>query len=629
MAATLPEPVCPIRIQFLSIRFLRDVDTVFNPECIRMHMETRDKALIAVIAIVAVLTAFVAVGTMTGDDAEWDFPEEVTAEDKAYPEASVARADFESQRTETAAVLSDADASADSMIESIDALAEDYLQIRDWYSWVNRDYYLDTVEYGQKFKDWTELVQHTGDAYFSTVKAGLDGSCATTVERALESAGVDPAVFREYNEMSEEEKELNKQITDLQTTYDRIMAGTYPTVTEMYEAAAETYVQLVGVNNDIARLKGFDSYADYAYKEIYSRDYTPDDARKLSGVLGTATGAMLSCSELRYSNPTFSSAELGWMTDLTSEQVVSTVASYTDTIADMYADLLDYMEECDLIYLNRQTDDGLIGQAYTSDILMRSSAYILINGYGGSGAVTTFAHEFGHASATCLNRDLTSCMDVEEIHSMGMEALLATSGASALRGCGAALSADFLDSTIQTVVTGILFTEIELFAYETEAETGTLTVEMLEREFKSMLESAGLKFHTECDDLYWVNVPHLFSSPMYYISYVTSSLDAVEIFAEAVEDHDAAERRYLGLVGQRGIDGYVEAVEKAGLTNAFDIEASERILQDAYRALRTMARCRRPRRKDLLRRKPFLYHSSWAAVVISWSTSRWRVRMRM
>lgn len=563
-------------------------------------MQTRDAVLIVVIAVVAMAAAgLVIAGSADSDGIEWDFPEDVTDEDKEYPEASAARTDFEAQQAETASVLADPSKTADDMMASIDALAEDYLQIRDWYSWVLKDYYLDIVTYSQPYQDWEELVNDTVDSYFSTVKAGLLGSCGKAVEEALESAGADPDVFRSYDEMTDEEKELNTTITALETQYDSIrLSDEYVSETKRYTDMAEVYIRLVQANNDLAQLKGYDNYAEYAYSDVYGRDYGPEDAEGLIEILPTAavvmtyTGHLIGSEGQDATYAKFRSSQLDWMDDLTGAEVIEAVASYTDTIADRYADLMDYLQRCDLIFLNEQTDDGLTGQAYTTDLFMQSSAYMLISGYSGSDAVTTVAHEFGHASAMCLNRGLTSCMDVDEIHSNGMEALFATSGASSLRGSGAAMSAQFLYGAAQTIITGIMFTEIELYAYETEAETGALTVEMLQSRFESILGSVGLGFGSECDGLYWTNVPHLFSSPMYYVSYVTANMDAVDIFVRAVEDHDAAEEVYISLVGQRDVDGYVEAVEKAGLIDAFDADDAKRLLGNAYYALAGMARGR-------------------------------------
>ena len=80
-------------------------------------------------------------------------------------------------------------------------------------------------------------------------------------------------------------------------------------------------------------------------------------------------------------------------------------------------------------------------------------------------------------------------------------------------------------------------------------------------------------------------MPHLFDSPHHYISYGTSVINAIELYLEAIDVYDGAKERYLSLTYQSGVHGYVPAVEQAGLTNAFDIEASSKILDRFWEAL--------------------------------------------
>ena len=80
-------------------------------------MERRTIVLLTAIAVV-VVAAF-AVISLPG----WDFPEDVTEDDKRYPEASATRADFETQQKKTADMLSDSGASPTDMIGSINDLA--------------------------------------------------------------------------------------------------------------------------------------------------------------------------------------------------------------------------------------------------------------------------------------------------------------------------------------------------------------------------------------------------------------------------------------------------------------------------------------------------------------------------
>ena len=67
--------------------------------------------------------------------------------------------------------------------------------------------------------------------------------------------------------------------------------------------------------------------------------------------------------------------------------------------------------------------------------------------------------------------------------------------------------------------------------------------------------------------------------PFYYIGYGTSGLNATEIFMTALEDPDAAEEMYMGLVLQNGDKGYVDSVTEAGLSNMLEKENIDRVME--------------------------------------------------
>jgi oligoendopeptidase F len=75
---------------------------------------------------------------------------------------------------------------------------------------------------------------------------------------------------------------------------------------------------------------------------------------------------------------------------------------------------------------------------------------------------------------------------------------------------------------------------------------------------------------------YWRMVA--ISNPVYYISYAISAVAAVEIYALAVEDADAAFVAYTTLVeGVTPEDGFLNALKKAGLTTPFEESTYEKI----------------------------------------------------
>ncbi len=283
-----------------------------------------------------------------------------------------------------------------------------------------------------------------------------------------------------------------------------------------------------------------------------------------------------------------SPSKLAWMNNLTLDDFVDAVTPFIDSMSDEYAKLLDYMIENDLI--DFCTDDGRKEWTYSADLYTRGSAMIYIgeigNGFDGQYTAKNLVQEFGHAANVCLNAKYTSCYDVKGIYSLGLASLYCTSGLVGEES-SRAMAAYIMQSLMwdNVVVPGLL-TELELWAYETEAETHSLTAEQVSEKFESILDAYGIYFDTDYDEkYYWVTVSQLFDSPHSCISYGTSAIGAIELFVEATENYDAAKEKYLDLVFQQDINGYSEAAKKAGLTNAFDTDAVKAILDKCVSAL--------------------------------------------
>lgn len=68
---------------------------------------------------------------------------------------------------------------------------------------------------------------------------------------------------------------------------------------------------------------------------------------------------------------------------------------------------------------------------------------------------------------------------------------------------------------------------------------------------------------------FWVEVPHTFQQPMYYVSYATSALSAIDLYLQSLEDWDGAVRTYLDLCYLSMTLPYREAMEEVGLRDIF------------------------------------------------------------
>ena len=67
----------------------------------------------------------------------------------------------------------------------------------------------------------------------------------------------------------------------------------------------------------------------------------------------------------------------------------------------------------------------------------------------------------------------------------------------------------------------------------------------------------------------WVEIPHFFGSPMYYISYTMSVLPAFELWTLSLSDSSAATNAYLQLAQTQPSETYLETLKKIGLHSPF------------------------------------------------------------
>ena len=585
-------------------------------------MSSRTKLAVLVVIVVIAIAAVIALNPGTSDRSGSDtghaFPDPIEEGDRDYPTAAEAEESYAETIETLKSSLSDSSLSADDMAESIETAANEYTKLLDYYSWMYLDYNKKPTEFTDTYTAWTELRGHMYDDLATALKESLSGPCAETAAKAMETCGLDPEEYRNYDEMTQAEKDFNEREADLIADYNNLMYGDYEMsyggstwtldsivndttlsddqkadligmlYEEQYTEAAEIYVELVQIRNDFAELKGYDNYSEYAYEVVFGRDYTPTDGKAFTALTETAYNAYIDVLRASYFDDSMSSSKLAWMDDLEGDGFIDAVNPFIDSMGDEYAKLLDYMTEYDLIDLC--SDSGRKEGSYASELYNRGSAVIYIgqigDGYEAQWTAKTLVHEFGHAANFCLNPNYTSCYDVMEIHSQGLEALYCASGLVGEES-SRAMAAYIVQNLLNNITMSGLLTELELWAYETEAETNSLTAEQVSDKFGSILDAHGIHFTVDYDEKYcWATVPHLFESPHYYISYGTSAIGAIELFVEASENYDAAKEKYLNLVFQQGIDGYTEAVKEAGLVNAFDTDAVKAILEGCVSALK-------------------------------------------
>lgn len=373
--------------------------------------------------------------------------------------------------------------------------------------------------------------------------------------------------LRGYQGLTEEEAALYDEEDLLVQTYDQIMSRDVPAA-ERDRDAGEIFLRLVRLRNEIAARAGYDNYAEYAYEALYTRDYGLREAKRLR----KAAKKYILPLQLRllWEISDQDLQDLGGMSRKSGEEVLDAIQPFIEEFDREMGDTFAYMRRnrlYDIEYSETKLPTG-----YTVALPEYDCAFIFNSPYGDYRDLSDMVHEFGHFHETFHNseHDLWTDfnIDVGEIDSQALE-LMFTGRAGELFGedCGRVYENAILYNILDSVLDGCLYDEFQAAAYADP----DLTAEELDRLFKELSEEYGYSYDSGVEaDSSWVENAHTFQNPMYFISYATSALSALDLWFLYLDRPQEAKDIYLELSALSLSLPYRAAVEEAGLRDIFD-----------------------------------------------------------
>lgn len=409
-----------------------------------------------------------------------------------------------------------------------------FYSVQDKYMQSCRTMYLESPVAEEIFADWSE-------------------------EDIREMLDYDPAVV-----------ELKSEIEALQAEYNDLGNSDFT------DGSAKIYAKIVAKNNELAKLHNYDNYYDYASANVYGRDYSREDLEAFRAYVK------------QYIMPCYKSLYSGW----------SVYSKFSDYNKNLFIDYLtsgfDTMKKNYVVeYLNSL--EGTMGEAmrdpfenkncvfsYNSNshptafctYLYEDETPFCLFGFSGQSS-STIVHEFGHYYASYVNNDLNN-YDLCETHSQGNEFIF-------LKYCEGMINGEVYDAVkaynlfnaYYTIIMATIMDEFEQKVYDLESVEGYTSADfdaIMDEVIAGYGESASW-FEDSLSDVYSYWRSTVIDNPVYYISYAVSAVAAVEIFAIADEDYDAAITAYTTLVeGVTPEDGFIGALKKAGLGTPFEEE---------------------------------------------------------
>ena len=341
------------------------------------------------------------------------------------------------------------------------------------------------------------------------------------------------------------------------------------------QRAGEIYCQLVKVRTDIAHEAGYDNYADYAYREIYNRDYTLEDIQPVWAAvkenivpLGDMVMNSISSRDLR---------GLHRETRSSGEEILDAIQPYMSRIDPELGETFDFMRQHHLYDI--EYSDSKLYVGYTVALPAYGTAFIFNQPYGDFQDYIDTIHEFGHFNETfhCTQHNLWADfnIDVGEIHSQGLTLLFTEYSDELFGPYGDAFSKIIIWNILDTVADGCLFDEFQATVYQNP----DMSLEEINRLFKQLAEQYGYQYGDE--EVYdWIQVSHNFQDPLYYISYATSALSSLDLWLVSLEDRDKAVDIYMELSELSLSLPYRQAIKEVGLRNIFRPEAISRMAEE-------------------------------------------------
>lgn len=489
-------------------------------------------------------------------------------------------------------------ANANEAVERFTAVVDSLLELitMDTLAYIRQSQNVMDEEAAEELAYCEAASTEVSDALSQLARDALLSPCGEIFKKDMTEEDVE--YYLDYSDMTDEQKELLQQEVALTTKYNQTAAnisveykGEEWTDNEAYFALAAgqlspedydaiaqayaekqnqilggIYLEMVPVRNKIAKSSGYETYSDYAYENTYQRDYSPEDIRAFHRAVKEGGFYQISSSLQDLARAALD-ADL-YYADYTGDETIQLVGSYMGRMSSELSEAYAYMYEHDLYDVKE--GEYKDGSGYTTLLPSYGAPFFFYTPMGFFGDFSTIVHEFGHYNQFYwVGADVESAAkshDISEVHSQAME-LLFSRWYDDIFGDSAQFCRDYLLANLTQVITeGALHDELQQFVYS----AGDLTLEQINRKYRQLCGEYGLVEENDPrEEMFgWVQIPHTFTSPCYYISYAVSAAGAFAFWLDAQEGEffDAVDD-YLQFCALPGELGFQESFEEMEMDN--------------------------------------------------------------
>ena len=374
-------------------------------------------------------------------------------------------------------------------------------------------------------------------------------------------------IAQQYNPGSDRISEINSRVNEISIEYMRLDPSESGYTDEVYEL----YMESIDLNNELATLYGYDNYVDFAYENIYGYYFDSSDAAKYFSDLKAAMPAAYTAVANKWNESKLKLTNADKVTISTYDinknfgSFEKVVKKHAEKVGNPMQEALGYMLDYDYYYITDAGDNKAYNGSYVTNLSKVSTPYMFINNSGNIGTVSTFVHELGHYSFNYAANGGYVSYDFAETHSQTNELLFMYSYSSLF----SQNVADYMETYEQysllgsSVIYGAIIAEFEREMYlNSDAYTSAADLTDYFGELYNSYESFDINDNFEL----WAQIPHIITSPMYYISYSVSGLSAFNIYSEYLADNETGLSKYRKLLSEDNVNkGYDKVLQSIGL----------------------------------------------------------------
>ena len=503
---------------------------------------------------------------------------------------------------------------ADQVEDIIDQMEDLYLKnaTNDAIASVYATLDAENQEYNDLVMMYDELWTSLGDKIMLNYKIIAESPCWEVLYERVDDEDEWQEIL-DYEPMTEEQKELSRRESELSLRYDELYIADYvyeingveydeDSLPEAYsagviditqyfagiadiceqrnQALGELFLELVDIRTQLARSYGYDNYADYAYTEIYDRDFSPKDLEEYrQQVIEYMVPVEHELYDLLFDDPNYMDM---WDVEMSEQECLDTFEQYLPNISDDLLVTFRYMTEHGMYDLS--VDDRKAPGGYTTQFYSYFTPFMFNCADGTISDMGTLIHEFGHYNQMYYASEEEwiypkNNLDVAEIHSQGLEMLFLDYSEDIYGKYSYTVDLYTMMNMAYACVEGV---KEDAFQYAIYSNPENLTIEKLNQMYYDVCVEYGAEEFTNSyflglygfmapDEITeWVEIPHTFQSPLYYVSYSVSMAAVEELWDVILDDREEGIDLYLDLVGMGLVDSYSDTLDAVGLNNPIE-----------------------------------------------------------